>query len=165
MAWAHKPGSCAAFSQLCLLPSRPTIRTQDNRVCVLAIPKAELGEHWSCLFRGDSYGARCMQPPYTLSGAKHALSWLGCGLGALRKHAAAIQPAVCGWRWWLAVQGTVGAPSLPQAMPRGRTGCLRPAPALCARQHQTLFIRCTVLFPSSTRCRPLTVVLQKPRMM
>ncbi|KAI7845861.1 hypothetical protein COHA_000595 [Chlorella ohadii] len=49
--------------------SRPieTFRTKDNRVCVLCIPKAEYGEHWGRLFRGDSHGARCMQPPYTLS--------------------------------------------------------------------------------------------------
>ncbi len=38
-------------------------------MCVLCIPKAEYGEHWGRLFRGDSHGARCMQPPYTLSGA------------------------------------------------------------------------------------------------
>ncbi|KAL4457675.1 hypothetical protein ABPG75_012540 [Micractinium tetrahymenae] len=44
-----------------------SFRTEDNRVCVLAIPKSQWGEHWPCLFRGDSEGARCMQPPYTLS--------------------------------------------------------------------------------------------------
>lgn len=47
-------------------------RTTDNRVCVLAIPKAEPGERWRRLFRGDSDGARCMQPPYTLTGARLA---------------------------------------------------------------------------------------------
>ena len=48
-------------------------RTQDNRVCVVAIPKAEPGEHWQRLFRGDSDGARCLQPPYTLTGAAPVL--------------------------------------------------------------------------------------------
>lgn len=65
----------------CPLP--PTRRTSDNRVCVLAIPKAEPGEHWCRLFRGDSHGARCMRPPYTLSGAGGRLAGRclvgGCG--------------------------------------------------------------------------------------
>lgn len=47
--------------------------TQDNRVCVLAVPKAQPGEQWRCLFVGDSHGARCMQPPYTLMGARAGL--------------------------------------------------------------------------------------------
>ena len=38
-------------------------------MCVVAVPKGEPGEHWRRLFRGDSDGARCIQPPYTLSGA------------------------------------------------------------------------------------------------
>lgn len=41
-------------------------------MCVLAIPKGEPGEHWARLFAGDSDGARCMQPPYTLAGAAAA---------------------------------------------------------------------------------------------
>ena len=40
--------------------------------CV-ALPKAAPGEPWSCLFRGDSDGARCLQPPYSLTGAMSAL--------------------------------------------------------------------------------------------
>ena len=36
--------------------------------CV-SLPKAEPCEPWACLFRGDSDGARCLQPPYTLTGA------------------------------------------------------------------------------------------------
>lgn len=79
----------------------PTNRTQDNRVCVLAIPKAELGEHWSCLFRGDSRGARCMQPPYTLSGAQRALSWLGLRAGCAEE--ACCRPATC--RVWVGGSG------------------------------------------------------------
>ena len=74
----------------CLSPTTPnrhltinyicTCRTKDNGVCVLAIPKGELGEQWRRLFRGDSDGARCMQPPYTLSGAAgpHASSPQKC---------------------------------------------------------------------------------------
>lgn len=37
-------------------------------MCVLALPKAQCGQYWHCLFRGDSEGARCLQPPYTLTG-------------------------------------------------------------------------------------------------
>lgn len=57
-------------------------RTADNRVCVLAIPKAEPGERWRRLFRGDSDGARCMQPPYALTGAGRGRG--GRGAGAVR---------------------------------------------------------------------------------
>ncbi|KAL4442949.1 hypothetical protein ABPG77_008440 [Micractinium sp. CCAP 211/92] len=44
-----------------------SFKAEDNRVCVLALPKAQWGQHWHCLFRGDSEGARCLQPPYTLT--------------------------------------------------------------------------------------------------
>ena len=70
------------------LPPATNRRTSDNRVCVLAIPKAEPGEHWGRLFRGDSHGARCMRPPYTLSGAggraggRLATPSPGAGVGA-----------------------------------------------------------------------------------
>lgn len=43
-----------------------TMRTKDNRVCTLAVPKAEYGAHWPRLFRGDPDGARCLQPPYEI---------------------------------------------------------------------------------------------------
>ena len=33
------------------------------------LPKAKVGQHWHRLFRGDPDGARCLQPPYQLSGA------------------------------------------------------------------------------------------------
>lgn len=52
------------------IPACGTRRTEDNRVCVLAIPKATWSEHWRCLFQGDSEGVRCMQQPYTLSGGQ-----------------------------------------------------------------------------------------------
>ena len=44
----------------------------------LAIPKAEPGEPWRCLFRGDSDGARCMQPPYSITGERWAGIEYGC---------------------------------------------------------------------------------------
>ena len=34
----------------------------------MVLTKKQHGEHWRHLFRGDPDGARCMQPPYTLSG-------------------------------------------------------------------------------------------------
>ena len=43
-----------------------TMRTVDNRICVLSLPKAEPGQQWKRLFVGDSEGARCLQPPYAL---------------------------------------------------------------------------------------------------
>lgn len=48
--------------------SRPleTIRTQDNRICVVSLPKLEIGKHWQRVFMGDSDGVRCLQPPYSL---------------------------------------------------------------------------------------------------
>jgi len=57
-----------AFSGLIDTTSRPveTLRTEDNRVCVLAVPKAEVGSPWPRLFVGDPDGARCLHPPYTL---------------------------------------------------------------------------------------------------
>ena len=45
-----------------------TYRTQDNRVCAIALPKGQPGEAWVRLFAGDSDGARCMEPPYSMSG-------------------------------------------------------------------------------------------------
>lgn len=85
-----RPRADAHASRPAPLADQPTpsphpstvIRTKDNRVCVLAIPKAEPGEHWSRLFRGDSHGARCMQPPYTLSGAVRCT-----GVGRRWRHA------------------------------------------------------------------------------
>ena len=44
-------------------------RTEDNRFLGLALSKKLHGEHWRRLFRGDPDGARCMLPPYRLSGA------------------------------------------------------------------------------------------------
>ncbi len=41
-------------------------RSQDNTFLCFAIPKAEPGQHWRRLFRGDSDAARCMKQPYTL---------------------------------------------------------------------------------------------------
>ena len=43
-------------------------RTQDNRLFTIALPKGQPGEVWLRLFRGDSDGARHMQPPYQLAG-------------------------------------------------------------------------------------------------
>jgi hypothetical protein len=48
-------------------------RTQDNRMLVITIPKAEPGKKWTRLFRGDPDGVRCMQPPFTITG-RHAVS-------------------------------------------------------------------------------------------
>ena len=45
--------------------------------------KQTLGEHWQRLFRGDSAGARCMQPPYMLAGTPHKDS---ISVDALRNH-------------------------------------------------------------------------------
>ncbi|KAI3436650.1 hypothetical protein D9Q98_006066 [Chlorella vulgaris] len=49
--------------------SRPieTFMTKDKRVCVMALPKGEPGVQWKRLFVGDSDGARCLVPPYTMS--------------------------------------------------------------------------------------------------
>lgn len=49
-------------------PSRPieTLKTIDNRVCAIAIPKLEYGKTWPRIFRGDPDGARCLKPPYDL---------------------------------------------------------------------------------------------------
>ena len=49
-------------------PSRPieTMRTADNRICTISIPKAELGQHWQRLFIGDPDGIRCLVPPYEM---------------------------------------------------------------------------------------------------
>lgn len=41
-------------------------RTQDNRVCAIMVHKAAPGERWRRLFRGDSDGLRCLEPPYRL---------------------------------------------------------------------------------------------------
>jgi len=43
-----------------------TFKAQDNTFITLAIPKKIPGEKWKELFKGDSTGARCMQPPYKL---------------------------------------------------------------------------------------------------
>ena len=43
-------------------------RTEDNRVMTVQLPKAKACQHWHRLFRGDPDGARCLQPPYQLSG-------------------------------------------------------------------------------------------------
>jgi HSP20 family molecular chaperone IbpA len=45
-----------------------TLKTEDNRFCLISLTKAQPGgEHWSRLFRGDSDGIRCLQPPYSLT--------------------------------------------------------------------------------------------------
>lgn len=43
-----------------------TIRTTDNRICAIAIPKSEPGQQWKRIFEGDSDGIRCIHPPYEL---------------------------------------------------------------------------------------------------
>ena len=43
-----------------------TLRTEDNRVCALAVAKGAPGEAWARLFRGDPDGARCLEPPYSV---------------------------------------------------------------------------------------------------
>jgi hypothetical protein len=49
-------------------PSRAveTLRTEDNRVAAVALPKAERGAAWRAAFAGDSDGARALEPPYSL---------------------------------------------------------------------------------------------------
>ncbi len=42
-------------------------RSEDRRVFTAALPKSKPGEVWKRLFRGDPDGARCLQPPYTIS--------------------------------------------------------------------------------------------------
>lgn len=44
-------------------------RTEDNRVMTIQLSKGKAGKEWKRLFRGDPDGARCLQPPYELSGA------------------------------------------------------------------------------------------------
>lgn len=52
-------------------------RTEDNRCLGLVMWKQVVGEHWRRLFRGDSDGARCMLPPYQLTGSIGELhAWL-----------------------------------------------------------------------------------------
>lgn len=41
-----------------------SIRSEDNTVCLLALPKHEWGHAWKRLFVGDSDGSRCLRPPY-----------------------------------------------------------------------------------------------------
>jgi len=42
-------------------------RSEDNRIFTAALPKADPGESWKRLFRGDPDGARCLEPPYTIA--------------------------------------------------------------------------------------------------
>ncbi|KAL6778128.1 hypothetical protein ACKKBG_A17025 [Auxenochlorella protothecoides x Auxenochlorella symbiontica] len=42
-------------------------RTVDNRFCTVSVTKAEYGQFWTRLFRGDSDGLRCLEPPYRLT--------------------------------------------------------------------------------------------------
>ncbi|KAK9853604.1 hypothetical protein WJX84_007036 [Apatococcus fuscideae] len=44
-----------------------SFRTKDNRMFTIALSKAQPGETWLRLFRGDSDGARCLEPPYKMS--------------------------------------------------------------------------------------------------
>lgn len=44
-----------------------TYRTADNRQMALTLPKEQYGTTWQRLFRGDSDGLRCMQPPCTIT--------------------------------------------------------------------------------------------------
>lgn len=75
-----------------------TFQTADHRVCVVVLPKAEPGQCWPRLFRGDSVGLRCMEPPYTMAGGSRGV--------------AQEQAAGCST---VAVQGARGArASLPQ---------------------------------------------------
>lgn len=41
-----------------------SIRSEDNTVVILLLPKHEWGYHWKRLFVGDSDGARCLRPAY-----------------------------------------------------------------------------------------------------
>lgn len=43
-----------------------TMKTEDNRICTIALPKSEVGSRWTKLFHGDPDGVRCMVQPYTL---------------------------------------------------------------------------------------------------
>lgn len=52
-----------------LKPPRANCRTVDNRFCTVSVTKAEYGQFWTRLFRGDSDGLRCLEPPYRLTGA------------------------------------------------------------------------------------------------
>ena len=43
-----------------------SFKTEDNTFCALVIPKGVFGEHWDSVFKGDSTGLRCLQPPYSI---------------------------------------------------------------------------------------------------
>lgn len=63
-------------SQVCFLLLGAS-RTEDNRCMGLVMWKQVVGEHWRRLFRGDPDGARCMPPPYQLTGGIGQLhAWL-----------------------------------------------------------------------------------------
>ena len=83
---SHRDKSPSAFKAdrrrmlACVLPvciimwvALPVHRTEDNRFLGLALSKRLHGEHWRRLFRGDPDGARCLLPPYRLSGAPATL--------------------------------------------------------------------------------------------
>ena len=61
----HAPGHLPWTWLLCMC------RTEDNRLMLVTLPKAQAGQQWLRLFRGDPDGARCMQPPYTLTGLSY----------------------------------------------------------------------------------------------
>ena len=56
----------------------------------LVMAKSGPGEHWRRLFRGDADGARCMQPPYTLSGDAVTAASTMSGLVACPQASAAV---------------------------------------------------------------------------
>lgn len=41
-----------------------SIRSEDNTMCLLMLPKHEWNFHWKRLFVGDTDGVRCLRPPY-----------------------------------------------------------------------------------------------------
>eukprot|EP00879_Flechtneria_rotunda_P012256 GHRR01012801.1.p1 GENE.GHRR01012801.1~~GHRR01012801.1.p1 ORF type:complete len:589 (+),score=229.63 GHRR01012801.1:1517-3283(+) len=43
----------------------------DGQRVAVVVPKANPGQAWCCCFRGDSYGARCLQSPYNLLQLPH----------------------------------------------------------------------------------------------
>ena len=70
MALPASADACSSFTCQALSEMHWQCRTEDNRFLGLVMAKQTLGEHWHCLFRGDTAGARCMQPPYMLAGMR-----------------------------------------------------------------------------------------------
>eukprot|EP00798_Chlamydomonas_sp_ICE-L_P029611 gene29611-17892_t len=53
-------------------------KTSDNRYVVIIMPKARTGERWRRLFQGDPDGARCVDPPTTVTAWPNQEGPSGC---------------------------------------------------------------------------------------